>query len=293
MRGGIPGIPHEARLDACPTPPPPLRVLLLARVRPRAAAVRRGRAVHRPRGVLLAGAHQRVRVLRAVRRLFHGRILIHLAEGPAAHQSDGRKHGPRVRVVEDRRSHRVPGRGARERAEGDGDFLHGAPRSRDARARERDAPSGPDPDERPRWSQGSATESPVHTQEQRDEIVAAFAAEVRKLRHQPAMLFWSFGNELNGVWNGYLQQLGHTERDPCAWDDRYDDKGGCWVHTGTAPTPSSPCYASSACVYSRLFKFINDAAVAAKEASARARARARDPQPPRSAPSGSPLVALL
>ena len=67
---------------------------------------------------------------------------------------------------------------------------------------------------------------------------------------------------------------------------------GCW-HTGTAPTPSSPCYASSACVYSRLFKFINDAADAAKEASARARARARDPQPPRSAPSGSPLVALL
>ena len=133
----------------------------------------------------------------------------------------------------------------------------------------------------------------MHTQEQRDEIVAAFAAEVRKLRHQPAMLFWSFGNELNGVWNGYLQQLGHTERDPCAWDDRYDDKGGCWVHTGTAPTPSSPCYASSACVYSRLFKFINDAAGAAKEASARARARARDPQPPRSAPSGSPLVALL
>ena len=40
----------------------------------------------------------------------------------------------------------------------------------------------------------------------------------------PSLLFWSFGNELNGVWNGFLQQLGKaTDQPPCAWDERCDD----------------------------------------------------------------------
>ena len=113
---------------------------------------------------------------------------------------------------------------------------------------------------------GEATETPVSTQSQRDAIVNRFSDQVKKYKSHPSLLFWSFGNELNGVWNGFLTQLGTSpELDPCAWDPRYDDLGGCWLHIGpNPPNKSDPCYASSYCVYSRLFGFIDDAARAAK-----------------------------
>ena len=71
--------------------------------------------------------------------------------------------------------------------------------------------------------------------------------------------------------------LGQT----CAWDERYDDLGGCWVHKGVAGgapdvlSPQHPCYASSYCVYSRLFTLINEAARRAKQVPL-----LRTPQPP-------------
>ena len=133
----------------------------------------------------------------------------------------------------------------------------------------------------------------MHTQEQRDEIVAAFAAEVRKLRHQPAMLFWSFGNELNGVWNGYLQQLGHTERDPCAWDDRYDDKGVLGAHGHGSHAVVAVLRLECLRLLASLQVHQRRGGCGERGERPSARTRARDPQPPRSAPSGSPLVALL
>ena len=80
---------------------------------------------------------------------------------------------------------------------------------------------------------GDASENPVSTQAQRDSIIKRFAEQVGQYKHHPALMLWSFGNELNGVWNGYLQAL---DRDPdqvtCGWDERYDDLGGCWIHKG-------------------------------------------------------------
>jgi len=111
---------------------------------------------------------------------------------------------------------------------------------------------------------GEASESPVETEEQRGKVVRRFAEQVRQYRDHPALIMWSFGNELNGVWNGYLQQLGHNPAAPCAWDERYDDLGGCWIHKGKPPVPGSQCYNTSYCVYSRLFGLINQAAEAAK-----------------------------
>ena len=110
---------------------------------------------------------------------------------------------------------------------------------------------------------GDATEAPVQTQAQRSKVIDNFVHQVEQYKSHPSMLIWSFGNELNGVWNGYLQQLGKSDVDPCGWDERYDDLGGCWIHKGTVPKPGSPCYISSYCVYSRLFAFLNDAAKAA------------------------------
>jgi len=110
---------------------------------------------------------------------------------------------------------------------------------------------------------GDSTETPVDTPEARSLAVKGFASEVEKYADHPAILFWSFGNELNGVWNGYLQALGKSGPEQCDWDERYDDLGGCWIHKGTLPPKGSKCYDSSYCVYKKLFSFINDAAVAA------------------------------
>ncbi|KAL3928760.1 MAG: hypothetical protein SGPRY_002254, partial [Prymnesium sp.] len=121
---------------------------------------------------------------------------------------------------------------------------------------------------------GEAVESPVRTQTQRDKVIGDFTTQVRQYSTHPALLIWSFGNELNGVWNGYLQQLSKaddmgkgTQGAMCAWDERYDDLGGCWIHKGKLAPPGSACFNSSYCVYSRLFQFINEAAAAAKKAS--------------------------
>lgn len=111
---------------------------------------------------------------------------------------------------------------------------------------------------------GDASEAPVSTQEQRDSLVSKFALQVSQYKSHPALVIWSFGNELNGVWNGFLQQLGKAAgEEPCGWDERYDDLGGCWVHKGKAPQPGSPCYDSTYCVYSRIMKFLDQAAAAA------------------------------
>ena len=112
---------------------------------------------------------------------------------------------------------------------------------------------------------GEAVETPVSTQEMRDGIVKRFKAAVKQYRHHPALLIWSIGNEINGVWNGFLQQLSNSEVDPCGWDDTYDDLGGCWTHLGIKPWFHTQCYNTSFCVYKRLYEFLNDCAVAAHE----------------------------
>jgi len=114
---------------------------------------------------------------------------------------------------------------------------------------------------------GEAVETPVLTAADRAKAVAGFQREVKRYASHPSLLFWSFGNELNGVWNGFLTEIGKDPEQPqCHWDERYDDLGGCWIHTRPAPfPPSDPCYAASYCVYARLFGWINDAAAAAKE----------------------------
>jgi len=116
---------------------------------------------------------------------------------------------------------------------------------------------------------GDATESPVATVADRAAAIKGFATEVGKYADHPSLLFWSFGNELNGVWNKYLQELGKGDpsagEEDCGWDARYDDLGGCWIHKGKLPPVKSPCYVSSGCVYKRLFGFINDAAKAAHD----------------------------
>ena len=58
---------------------------------------------------------------------------------------------------------------------------------------------------------GDVTESPVSTAADRSKLVKTFTKEVAKYAEHPSLLFWSFGNELNGVWNKYLQELSKSE----------------------------------------------------------------------------------
>ena len=112
---------------------------------------------------------------------------------------------------------------------------------------------------------GEAVETPVSTPTQRANVIKRFQKAVKQYRHHPALLIWSIGNEINGVWNGFLQQLSNSEVDPCGWDETYDDLGGCWTHLGIKPIYNSVCYNTSLCVYKRLYGFLNDCAVAAHE----------------------------
>lgn len=115
---------------------------------------------------------------------------------------------------------------------------------------------------------GDESETPVRTAGDRQTIIDSFVKEVVTYADHKALLFWSFGNELNGVWNKFLQSLSKDpDKEPCDWDERYDDLGGCWIHKGKAPNASNPCYNSSICVYKRLFEFIGDAAAQAKAAA--------------------------
>ena len=115
---------------------------------------------------------------------------------------------------------------------------------------------------------GEVTETPVLTWQHRKAAVDGFRHEVARYASHPSLLFWSFGNELNGVWNGFLTEIGKDPNQPqCHWDERYDTLGGCWVHDKAPALPGTRCYEAATCVYARLFSWINDAAVAAKQSA--------------------------
>ena len=103
---------------------------------------------------------------------------------------------------------------------------------------------------------GMASEFPVDTVENRERIIDGFADEVSKYADHPAVLMWSFGNELNGPWNGFIPQL--NEAFGCGWNE------GCLNNPW-----GTDCVAPVNCVYTHLFSFINDAAHAAKNVSSR------------------------
>lgn len=104
---------------------------------------------------------------------------------------------------------------------------------------------------------GTAKESPVNNATARQAVVTNFATEVKKYSTHDAILMWSFGNELNGPWNGFMDQLNIAYS--CKWVPP------CTLNSD----PNSTCVAKSDCLYDALFTWLNDAAKAAKEVSAK------------------------
>lgn len=104
---------------------------------------------------------------------------------------------------------------------------------------------------------GDATQNPVSTQDQRNQIIIDFVAQVNRYRDHPAILMWSFGNELNGAWNGFAKQ--------------FSDSFTCWWQAGCAgySDTNSDCHWQSSCMYYQLFSWINAACRAAKMVTTR------------------------
>lgn len=78
-----------------------------------------------------------------------------------------------------------------------------------------------------------------------------FTREVAMYGDHPAILMWSFGNELNGPWNGFLKQL--AELNKCT----YVEYGPCW----NTEILSADCLRNADCLYKGFFGFLNMAAV--------------------------------
>lgn len=95
------------------------------------------------------------------------------------------------------------------------------------------------------WYLGTATQTRVSTATQRQRVVDRFVSQVEKYSRYSAVLGWTFGNEVNGEWNGFLTSL--SDSYDCDWSTR------CWY------VVSENCNPSRHCVYNALFGWINDA----------------------------------
>jgi len=108
---------------------------------------------------------------------------------------------------------------------------------------------------------GYARDNPADTLERQDAIIQRFAEEVARYGDHPAILMWSFGNELNGYWLGFLDQF--NELHQCGWNTDQVEQGGCIRST----TPQ--CIAAQNCVYSHYFGWIDRALQTAKQHTTR------------------------
>lgn len=109
---------------------------------------------------------------------------------------------------------------------------------------------------------GTAQEHPIDTEENQQKTIDRFTAQVRKYRGHPAILAWSFGNEINGDWNNFLQQV--SDANQCRYNPSCVLFSTKSVDANANPPPL--CKAAVDCTYSHFFSFIDRAAEAAHKA---------------------------
>jgi len=106
-------------------------------------------------------------------------------------------------------------------------------------------------------------------------VISAFAKSVGLLGDHSAILLWSFGNELNGPWNGFVTQFdanpveGDTTTGSCNWQTSFNGGGPCYNREEGDPQEGTPCYQATECMYRRFFGWLNSAMVAAKAETTR------------------------
>eukprot|EP00457_Paulinella_chromatophora_P003193 gb/GEZN01003199.1/.p1 GENE.gb/GEZN01003199.1/~~gb/GEZN01003199.1/.p1 ORF type:complete len:603 (+),score=93.37 gb/GEZN01003199.1/:131-1939(+) len=123
---------------------------------------------------------------------------------------------------------------------------------------------------------GTAEENPVNNSKQQQEVIQRFVTQVRIYRSHPAIIIWSFGNEINGIWNYYLEYLNDAFN--CSWNKGIfpTDPDGCYFNPNgfafnyTSGKPSTTqvgaCRAATHCLYRHFYHWIDEAARQSKRA---------------------------
>lgn len=110
------------------------------------------------------------------------------------------------------------------------------------------------------FNMGNVWQSPVHEDWQLQQHLGAFTWQFQRYLNHPALLGWTFGEQLNLPANGFLQAF--NDKHQCGWweADVNSNPGGCFNN----PDPKHACAGPIACVYNSFFGFINLAAAYAK-----------------------------
>lgn len=95
----------------------------------------------------------------------------------------------------------------------------------------------------------------INSNELKQVPITNFTREAALYGDHPAILFWSFGNELNGPWNGFLEQF--SQLNSCGWVAY----GSCWNNE----ILTADCLTKNECLYRNFFGWINDASVQVRE----------------------------
>lgn len=101
---------------------------------------------------------------------------------------------------------------------------------------------------------------PIIKEDQRTLITHQFANQVAAYNHHHSILAWSFGNEMNGPWNGFVGSFNNAFK--CGWNPADASSGGCFNFAGS----QGECVESMKCVYKGLFEWLNEGARMAKQA---------------------------
>lgn len=100
----------------------------------------------------------------------------------------------------------------------------------------------------PTFYVGTALETPIPNPAARQAVIDDFVRQVALIGDHPALLAWSFGNELNGPWNGFIPSL-NTEFD-CKWEQK-----ACMESVNV----TSPCHEAQRCLYTHLLGWLDSA----------------------------------
>jgi len=95
----------------------------------------------------------------------------------------------------------------------------------------------------------------VLSAEVQNQTTADFLRSIQAIGDHPALLLWSFGNELNGQWNGF-KDAADKVAPSCNWGSQYCEN--------QQVAPGRPCFVAQDCMYERLFGFFNAVLGAAK-----------------------------
>eukprot|EP00808_Paulinella_micropora_P014415 g67629.t1 len=126
---------------------------------------------------------------------------------------------------------------------------------------------------------GTAVENPVNTSAQRQAVIRKFVTQVRIYRSHPALIIWSFGNEINGIWNYYLEYFNDAFN--CSWNKGIfpQEPSGCYFNPSgyvfdyyrNAPSRNEygPCLNATRCLYRHFLQWIDAAARQGKRALGR------------------------